>query len=109
MTKPEKPTGRQPPRPSVPRQSVVEQQLAETDGLANRRADLPPGTLAGPPPDPQGDENRSPPPIEESGRGKWARRMDLSHDDVTPAGNRAPEQTQPNRTAAPRPNEGLPE
>jgi ferritin-like metal-binding protein YciE len=32
-----------------------------TDSLPGKRADLPPGTLRGMPPEPQGDENRDPP------------------------------------------------
>jgi ferritin-like metal-binding protein YciE len=73
-----------------PEESPVEQHLRETDGLPGERAGLPPGTLAGPPPDPQGDEHRDPPPIQESGRGNWARRMDLGHEGVSPSGNREP-------------------
>jgi ferritin-like metal-binding protein YciE len=73
-------------RPETP----VEQQMRESDGLPNERAALPPGTLPAPPPDPQGDENRTPPPIEVSGAGQWARTMDRSHDTVSPSGNRQP-------------------
>ncbi len=73
-------------RPETP----VEQQLRESDGLPGQRAALPPGTLPEPAPDPQGDENRTPPPIEESGAGNWARMMDRAHDDVSLSGNRQP-------------------
>ena len=76
-------------RPETP----VEQQLRESDGLPNERAALPPGTLPGPPPDPQGDEHRTPPPIEESGAGNWERTLDLGHAGVTPSGNRRPAPT----------------
>ncbi len=81
-------------RPETP----VEQQLRESDGLPNQRAALPPGTLPGPPPDPQGDENRTPPPIEESGAGNWERTMDRGHAGVTLSGNRRPEPVPPDRT-----------
>ncbi|HJS84250.1 MAG TPA: ferritin-like domain-containing protein [Acetobacteraceae bacterium] len=73
-------------RPETP----VEQQIRESDGLPNQRAALPPGTLPGPPPDPQGDENRTPPPIETSGAGPWERTLDRGHADVSPSGNREP-------------------
>jgi hypothetical protein len=76
-------------RPETP----VEQQLRESDGLPNQRAALPPGTLPGPPPDPQGDENRPPPPVEESGKGNWERTLDLGHADVSLSGNRQPDVT----------------
>jgi ferritin-like metal-binding protein YciE len=82
--------------PGAKPETPVEQHIRENDGLPNHRADLPPGTLAGPPPDPQGDEHRTPPPITESGRGAWARRMDLGHEGVSPSGNRQP-------SAAPEP------
>ena len=51
------------------RETPVEQQIRDSDGLPNQRAALPPGTLPGPPPDPQGDEHRDPPPITPSGAG----------------------------------------
>ncbi len=80
---------------ATPPETPVEQQMRESDGLPNQRAALPAGTLPGPPPDPQGDENRRPPPVEESGAGAWARRLDLGHAGVTPQGNRsAPEATE---------------
>ncbi len=82
-------------RPETP----VEQQLRESDGLPNQRAALPPGTLPDPPPDPQGDENRTPPPIEESGAGSWERTLDRGHAGVSLAGNRQPETTSTNRIA----------
>lgn len=71
-------------------ETPVEQQMRESDGLPGQRAALPPGTLAGPPPDPQGDENRTPPPIEVSGAGNWARTMERGHDEVSQSGNREP-------------------
>ncbi len=73
-------------RPETP----VEQQLRESDGLPNQRAALPAGTLPAPPPDPQGDENRTPPPIEVSGEGNWARTMDRGHEGVSLSGNQQP-------------------
>lgn len=42
-------------------ETEVEEHLRETDGLPNKRDALPPGALPGVPPDPQGDENRTPP------------------------------------------------
>lgn len=72
------------------RESPVEQHLHQTDGMPGERAALAPGTLPGPPPDPQGDESRTPPPIQESGRGQWARRMDLGLEGLSPTGNREP-------------------
>lgn len=66
----------------------VEQWLRETDGLPGGRAALPRGTLPGPPPDPQGDENRDPPPVTESGAGPYRRTVDLGQNTVTPSGNR---------------------
>lgn len=71
-------------------ETPVEQQMRKDDGLPNQRAALPAGTLAGPPPDPQGDEHRTPPSVTESGRGNWARRLDLGHEGVSPSGNRQP-------------------
>ncbi len=77
------------------REGPVEEWLEETDGMPGRRAALRPGTLAGPPPDPQGDENRDPPPVTESGAGPYRRTVDLMHNTVSPSGNRkrAPAQT----------------
>jgi ferritin-like metal-binding protein YciE len=72
-------------RPETP----VEQQIRESDGLPNQRAALPPGTLPGPPPDPQGDEHRTPSPVEESGAGNWKRALDRGHVGVTQSGNRS--------------------
>ncbi|MEO8715559.1 MAG: hypothetical protein ABI369_11140 [Acetobacteraceae bacterium] len=71
-------------------ETPVEQHLRDTDGSPNQRAALRSGTLPGPPPDPQGDENRTPPPIEESGAGNWARTMDRGHEGVDLSGNRQP-------------------
>jgi len=69
------------------RDGPVEEHLRDTDGLPGNRAALPRGTLPGPPPDPQGDENRDPAPIEESGAGPYRRTVDLGQN-VTPSGNR---------------------
>jgi ferritin-like metal-binding protein YciE len=66
----------------------VEQRLRETDGLPGERAALPAGTLPGLPPDPQGDENRDPPPVKPSGAGPYRRAVDLAQNSVTPSGKR---------------------
>lgn len=54
------------------------------------RAALAAGTLAGPPPDPQSDENRDPPPITPSGAGLYRRTVDLKQNNVSPTGNTQP-------------------
>ena len=72
------------------REGPVEQQMRESDGLPGRRAALPEGTLPGPPPDPQGDEHRDPPPLTESGTGAYRRTVDLGQEAVSPSGNRQP-------------------
>ncbi len=77
-----------PKRSPEARDGPVEQHLRETDGLPGRRAALPAGTLPSPPPDPQADENRDPPPVTESGAGRYRRTVDLAHNTVTPSGNR---------------------
>lgn len=69
--------------PHVKPETPVEQHLRESDGMPGERAALPPGTLPAPPPDPQADENRTPPPIEESGAGPWARTMDRGQEGVS--------------------------
>jgi hypothetical protein len=54
------PTAGQPPGGApggVPREDII----ANSRALPGGRAALPPGTLRGLPPDPQGDENRDPP------------------------------------------------
>jgi hypothetical protein len=68
----------------------VEQRMHESDGLPGRRAALPEGTLPAPPPDPQGDEHRDPPPLTESGAGAYRRTVDLGQETVSPSGNRQP-------------------
>jgi hypothetical protein len=60
----------------------------KADALPGRRAALPPGTLAGSPPDPQGDEHRDPPPAKVSGSGRYRRTVDLMQDAISPTGNR---------------------
>lgn len=60
----------------------------KADALPGRRAALAAGTLAGPPPDPQGDEHRDPPAAKPSGRGRYRRTVDLLQDTVSPTGNR---------------------
>ncbi len=72
------------------RETPVEQWMRESDGLPGERAALPPGTLPGPPPDPQGDEHRDPPPITPSGAGPYTRGLDLGHEGVSSSGKRQP-------------------
>jgi hypothetical protein len=74
--------------PEGPQERPVEDWLTQSDGMPGRRAALRPGTLPEPPPDPQGDENRDPPPVTESGAGPYRRTMDLMHNTVSPSGNR---------------------
>ena len=46
-----------------PKRNRVEQRInSARDSLPGERNDLPEGTLGGVPPEPQGDENRDPPP-----------------------------------------------
>ena len=45
-----------------PRTRVAERLRTARDSLPGRRNDLPPGALGGLPTEPQGDENRDPPP-----------------------------------------------
>ena len=46
-----------------PKRNRVEQRInSAPDSLPGERNDLPEGTLGGVPPEPQGDENRDPPP-----------------------------------------------
>jgi hypothetical protein len=46
-----------------PRRERIEQRInSARDGLPGERNDLPDGALPGVPPEPQGDENRDPPP-----------------------------------------------